>query len=776
LQIPKVQTFIAKKAISYVSNKIDGKIDIKKVYLIFFNKIIINDIAIVSTQESPKLDSLKRNFNQSDTLLSCQTLSVEFSPLSLLKMKPKIQSIELKEGVFNLQNEGEDSNNLERIFKLDNEEKQDTLKNNDFSISVKRLSLSKFRFRLNNPDKYYEKSDSTINFGNLDVRDINIDADNIKLEKGILLGEVKELSAKEKSGLEITNLSCNLRVGKNLVMARNLYLKDLYSTINADYFSMKYKSAQDFSDFTNAINMDVYFNNTFFSFKTLHKFTSTLDKNTLGFYLTGKAWGPIRNINVQSLQVTSESGQTYLNLKGRMSGLPQPSYTTMIIDINSCVTTSNDIAKILSSISSTKENSFIKQLTPFVQYKFKGSMAGLLNDFTINGDLNSINGLLDVDIQIINRTTSGTYINGKVKSDNLDIGKFLANDKFGKLTMEGKMSAEIDNGINLKINNININKIGINNYNYSNIIAAGEYSDKNFNGRIICKDPNLNFIFQGLVSLNNEEQGSYNFYANVPYANLSAINFDKRDTISNVSISANADFIKYPEGDIKGNIDISNFTYTNSKGEYDIGDINLKSHQKGSDEYTMSLNSTFAEAQFTGTSSFISFINKLSEEILYKRTGDYFNNELANKELASTESNNKKNSINNSETTTTTNNNNNNYKFHFKSQESSGICQFILPGLYISPESQIDISIDKNNEIKLDVNSKGVAYEKNYIKDLALIANIKDSLLTSSLLSSRAVVAGLKFDSTKINIKGKNNTLVTSINFQNDSLGKIWLI
>ena len=91
MQFPKIQTFLAQKAVSRVSDHIDGEITVGKVYYLFFNKLIIKDIAIVSKEKSPLLDSLKANCGYSDTLAAVNKLSVNIDVTDFLKGKIKIQ-------------------------------------------------------------------------------------------------------------------------------------------------------------------------------------------------------------------------------------------------------------------------------------------------------------------------------------------------------------------------------------------------------------------------------------------------------------------------------------------------------------------------------------------------------------------------------------------------------------------------------------------------------------------------------------------------------------
>ena len=163
-------------------------------------------------------------------------------------------------------------------------------------------------------------------------------------------------------------------------------------------------------------------------------------------------------------------------------------------------------------------------------------------------------------------------------------------------------------GPKMNIDSVKINKIGLNKYDYSNIFAIGKYTTDDLDVRIICHDPNLDFIFQGLLSFNKKDQSKYNFYLDIPFANLAEMNLDKRDSISEIRLTASANFTKYNTSDISGNIDIRNANYTNSSGDYPLGNIKLNSIENDTIN-TVQLNSSFLNADYKGTGSVTELID-----------------------------------------------------------------------------------------------------------------------------------------------------------------------
>ena len=77
IQFPQIQTSLTQRAVASLSQNLNGTISIGKVYYLFFNKLIVKDVAIVSNESTPLLDSLKCNCGYSDTLLVCNKVSVK---------------------------------------------------------------------------------------------------------------------------------------------------------------------------------------------------------------------------------------------------------------------------------------------------------------------------------------------------------------------------------------------------------------------------------------------------------------------------------------------------------------------------------------------------------------------------------------------------------------------------------------------------------------------------------------------------------------------------
>lgn len=746
LQFPKVQTKLGQKVVGSVSESINGKLSVGKIYFVFFNRLIINDISLVSTDRSPLLDSLKANYGQSDTLLACRKLSVTLNPVNLLKLNLKLNTVSLTDGVFNLQNEKERMTNLDRIFKLEKDTPKDTTKKGSLNLLANTLKLNNFRFTFNTPDRLDARGDSIINFSNLDVRDININISDVHLKGDTIFACINNVSGTDKSGFALTALKGNARVSGTETLVSDLYLADRYSVVNAQYFYMKYDSPKDLSDFTQKVKLGISLDDAYLNFHTIGRIAPSMYKSNLAFYIDGEVSGPVCNLRTNKLVVTSESGQTFLEFGARVMGLPDVKRTMAVAEVKRSSTTCADIASIVASINNTPKIKFLANLSPFVSYRFKGNLMGLLDDFVADGSINSVAGSIDLDLLFRNEP-DGSRFDGTLESHNLDLGRVLSNKLLGEISMKGDLNAFFsrDGGMDVNIDSIRVSQLGFNGYDYSNLFAQGHYTDKNFNGSIICHDPNLDFIFQGLFSFAKDSQNRYDFQAYVPYANLAALNLDRRYPVSELSFSTTAKFTTMRSDYLNGRVDIKNARYKNPSGDYKIGTVTLQALQSNN-VYTASLDAPFARAQYSGPAPLNQFIGKVADLTVFSKTDNFFNRD------------------------TSVIYNNGNYRFTAQTFNTMSICQMLVPGLYISDSTRVDVNIDRKNRLKARALSGRLALNANYLKDFRLeVESSEDSSSVFGLFSKNIRLAGMRMDSSKVDIKAFNNKVDAGFRFKNDS-------
>ncbi|PKP06241.1 MAG: hypothetical protein CVU10_01360 [Bacteroidetes bacterium HGW-Bacteroidetes-5] len=736
LQMPALQTWSARKAAKSLSKRLNTEVSIGKVYYIFFNKLIINDITILS---SPK-----------DTLLDCGKVSVTLSAKDIIKGNFRFGHIHLYDGILNLVNETDSTTNLSRIIKGFSSKSVSDSTKLEPDIYAHEFKLENFRFNMLNPFSQVKEIDpQVINFSDLSLSNINLEIKRITFHNDTLKADIKNISFLEKSGFRTNRFSANLSLSSKIIDLKNLIVEDGYSELNAERFSMYFENFSAFSDFLNSVKMELKLNSSLLNLKTVSKFDKSLANNNLTLNVTGQINGSVSNLKTENLMVSSESGLTYADINARISGLPDSDQTMLFVDINSATTTSLDLAYIISSLNSTKPIEFLTNLSPFIKYNFKGRLAGLLDDFVANGNLTSNIGDIYMDVLIRrNNRRNGLDLIGNLRSEQLNIGKLINNSSVGRITLNTRVNALLREsgagGSEFKIDSLFIREFEFNNYPYRNIAAVGSYLNNTFDGKVICRDPNLDLIFQGIIGINLKSVSYYDFYADVIYADLAALNFDKRDSLSGVSLKMLANFTQSNKGEIDGTINIKGLNFTNSNGKFPIGDISVQSNSS-QDKFNIYLRSAFANATYRGDDFITNFIDKFSNITLHSNLKAIF--PVSRGDFSS--------------------GNNKRYSFNIEFNDTKSISQLVMPGLNIASGTSLKIDIDPQENVLLDLKSDRIGYKNTYSNKLALQVKGNTKELTSRITSNRLHLAGFNLDSSIVSMTLKENLLNIKSEYKN---------
>lgn len=737
LQVPAMQTWAAGRAAKILSGRLETEVSIGKVYYLFFNKLILKDVHVMY---SPK-----------DTLISCKKLSISISSGDLIRSsRLTVNKAHLYDGVFNLVSEKGNTTNLARVFKLGKKDPNDTT-TPPFSFFAGELKLDNFRFTLQNPFPGIKTKEGIINFTDLSLSEINAHVRGIEVIEDTLVADIRNITFNERSGFRIEELKGSLRLSAKEARIDNLLARDRHSVLQANRFSLFYERPSDFAKFTDKVIMEADFNNSYLNFATLARLAPALSRNRLGMYITGKVSGRVSNLRSDNLKITSESGLTYLDLKARISGLPKPEETMAFVDISYCTTTTSDLAYIISSLNSSRPIRFLTQLSPLVKYNFKGRLAGLLDDFVANGKLQTNIGDMYMDVLLReNSQKGGLHLEGNLTADKFNVGNLINNKNLGEVSFNSNMTAllrdEKRGGSEFYIDSITVKQLEFREYSYSNIQATGSYVGEKFDGKIICHDPNLDFLFQGIFGMSSKTDSYYDFYADIMYADLAKLKIDKRDSVSLISMRTTANFTQKLNGEILGNIQVRGLDYTNSNGEFPIGDISISS-ASSREMYDVTLRSQFADMKYRGSHFLTRFADRIAMAAAFRHLPL-----LRTETGADTEDYGKEN-----------------YSFTLNLNDTRAVSQLLLPGFFISQGSSIKINIDQNQKMSAGFSAGVVGYLKNYATNITMSGESAERGIDLKINSDKVRLAGLDFENTVLDLFAKSDRIDMNATFSNNT-------
>ena len=772
VQSPKVQTFLAEKALHSLENSIDGRISIGKIHIDPFKAVVIKDLAVIDNH--PYRDSA--GMMATDTLFRARYVSATFGIKTLINDGTiGLSSAKVTDGLFFLVIEPGDSTaadtsgtvNLKRIFRLGNGNKEK--KKNDkeiFSISDVELDGMAFRMRNFRKDATQYASDE-MNWFDLDVEDIKLKGRNLRLKEGVMSGNCDRLSFREKSGFVCHLMSGSAKVGNGKTIVDNLRIIDNWSDIDIPSLKMTYKDTDAWSDFINAVRLQGDIRPSMVSMNTLGYFAPALKRFRMTANLNGHVEGYINDLHLKNIKFESADVEGFTkwdnahgrgisgDFSGSIIGLPDSQGMMLEADVRKIRFSSRGLERFIKGWApdaTLKISNLCKGKTA----TFTGRMRGPLNRLSVRGSIHSGFGKVTADIGI--RNIIDKYrpmeIGGQISTEGLEINKIVDNIPVGKCTMRSGLSATLGkNGPEMTIDSLKVDHLEVLNYGYTGIAAAGTFSQDAFNGRIVCSDPNLNFLFQGIFSLSSKTQNAlYQFYANLGYADLHALNIDKRKT-SRMSLRTQANFTRVSGEDILGNIRIDNMVLEDEHGAHNVGNIEISSHASD-DVNRVSLKSKFADGSYVGSRFFKSFIRDLQTATTRRELPSLYRK--------------------NEETWA-----GNTYDVSLRLHDTRDVLSFFAPGVYVADSTALKLGIDRDGKMSASLNSRRIALRDKYLKNIKLRINNADGKLSGDLLADEIMARPALMRKSSVKLIADNDSLRVGISYDNDeeltSRGELFL-
>lgn len=728
LEVPSVQSRLADKTADWLSQASGAEIQIGSVHFLFFNKLILSDILIIS---------------QSDTLLHTHKLSATLGSFNPLGKRIGLRRVLLSDGSFHLiTKEGE--NNISAVFP--HEKNKDTSAGSfTWDIRANRVKLERFAYHMVNEDRTSAHNNPhSIDFTNMHVTEITLETRNIRLQNGVLRGRMDHLTAREQSGYFLRHMEGDVTVTNKEALVKNLVIQDDYSVITAHHFLMHYGNVNNLSDYVNKVQMELDMDNAFVSFKSIAYYAGGLSSDfVLDLKASGKVTGTVSNLQSDLLDVHSVTGKTRILCNFLLTGLPIAEESVLLVGIDSLHSDIGDLNHILYSIAAVDLKNLEQHAGPRTAFDFRGRLAGLLTDFVVDGNLRGDFGNLNLDLLINSKGHhDGVLLSGMANISRLDLGMLTGIETLGTCSLYTKAAATIKRGgfrnLHTHIDTLSLAYLEFNNYVFRDFKLLGEFQNGVFDGRMSASDPNLHFLFQGRADLSGSAKATANFFANIAYADLHRLNLYKSDSLAIVSGLVQADFSHINnKGDIDGTIRATDLSLQNSSGTHTLEHFFLESSlAEDGKTCLVTVDSEALKANYTGTDRLVTFLKRLADNNLFSYLPAYFNS--GNQSRTWTQ-----------DTAT----------LDLTIHNSAFFEELLMPGLYISPGTQLALYDFGNDSIRSVIRSERLGYKEHNLKDLDMLAVAGKNGLHIDLECTEMTVNPFKADTFRLTSTTNDNRI-----------------
>lgn len=575
MHLPSVQTFLGKEVAEALADKFGTKVEVGKVNLGFFNRIIIDDVMMYD--------------QQGDSLIYASRLSAKIDYMAATQGKISVSSAQIFGLRANLYRQTAKSPaNFQ--FVLDSLASKDTTQHKPLDLHIGSLIIRRGAIA-------YNQRDVAPRSGIFSPQHIRVS----ELSSHILLNHVtdnsidlllKKLSFKDESGFKLQSLHFKLQADRQKATLKEFRLLMPRSELVLDDLKATYRfEGKRF--IPESLRFEGGIQQSKITFADVASLVPALRHFDDAVFVSSRFSGTAKSISVPSLNLRTGSGSINLQARGSYShASSHPAWNADIANLNLSPAGVEFLAENLGS-----KVKIPKEIQRLGTIHLTGKAKGYEKVLSAKGNIETDAG--NISLQAVK---NDDRIKASVDTRGVNLGRILDNRKLGtvvaKIDAHGTMKHIFAKG--------NIARFDYGNYDFHNIEIDGDYDMKALRGTASIADPNVNLSVKGDYHLGSR---LYALDATINHLRPTVLGMKMHDpsySLDNISISAN-------NKGKEGHLDVeAPFVSLYARGQYDLTTIygsimrlvadklptipGISKHAaKGYNDFTLQANITSAE-------------------------------------------------------------------------------------------------------------------------------------------------------------------------------------
>ena len=598
LRLPVVQQSVGSKVSTVLSEALGTEVSVGRVDLGFLDRIIIDDVTILDQRNKP--------------MLNITRLSAKIDILPLSKGRISISSAQLFGARARLwQQNAHAKPNFQ--FIIDSLAPKDTLNHTPLDLRINSLIIRRSSVTFDRQD--VEQTPGQFNPQHLYISDLSSHINLWALTDDSISVNVKKLSLREASGLDINRLSFKLTANKTHAFLEHFMLQMPSSNLQIDTLVADYKIDEK-GLVPGSLDYSGKISNTTITPSDLRCFIPSLKNFQRGISIETEFNGTNQQATIPELHIATSEQDININVNGWIENWDkQPAWCLEMTEVALAETSLDFLSKLIPG--------FPQELTRIGNLRMTGNFSRETNGITSLKSL-ILSGAGDVDVAMA--MDANRKFSGNVQTKVIRLGQILANDQLGTLSAQLHLSGQWlrDQKPDVKIDG-SVTQFDYKDYTYHDIKLNGEYKQGTIAGLFNINDPNLTVQLKGemtenLFDTSTTKTKKAQLQGVISHFSPDATHLSEQFGSSVLSAELDADFTAHNVHDAQGSIRISNLNLTASDRHeaYQLDNLTVTS---GYDEgvHFISVKSDFADAEMKGHFDYKtlpqSFINLIASKL-----------------------------------------------------------------------------------------------------------------------------------------------------------------
>jgi translocation and assembly module TamB len=464
-------------------------------------------------------------------------------------------------------------------------------------INLDKISLKK------NIVQYYDFNkpilENGVDFSHLWISELNLNARSLHWDGVNAHGDIENFSFHDRSGFSLTNLQSEFALDSKSMMVKGFIFQTPYSHVSMDAL-IAGDSISTFGSTYLEATVDFDVGRSVLAFRDVAYFAPSLLTNlpvkfpkTERVTFAASGDGKVNDLQIKRFYVEALN-QTIVDLKGRLSGLPDVKLLQMNIDLTKLYTTRADLRLVLA------DSLIPKSIALPGWMNLAGEFKGSLEKPEVRANLTSDYGKISVKARMnLDSTITKENYAGTVDVSQFNLGKLLMQEKtIGVLDLQASI-----NGAGLNLNdldavvNMNVNDFVYNDYHYRDFRLTGSMDKYFFSGEAKIADKNLDFVLKGDLDYNGDTP-YYKLTFDLKNADFQALKLTERELRARLKIDVDMKTSDFKV--MNGKLDIRQVAVYNGKTLYAVDSLLFASlDQEG--RSALSIRSDIITGDFKGT-------------------------------------------------------------------------------------------------------------------------------------------------------------------------------
>ena len=588
LDIPAVQNFVVHKAAEAVSRKLETIVSIERVDIGIFSKIKVKGFYV-------------EDYGR-DTLLYVGKLDAYVTGFGLFGGGLAFSRGEIADAKLYLRQMPDGEMNIKQIVSRISD--PDKPRKGNFKLSISRASIENMDLCLERTDSLARHRDYGIDFSHMHLYGLTARVDDFTIDGSAIYTTVAALTARERSGFVLDHLAGRFYMTQGCLGFEDASIVTARSNVRIPYISLVGNSWAEYKDFLGQVRIDAALRNTSVSTDDIAWFAPGLRDWHLDFSdIDIEVAGVVADFTAKVRSMHIGEGTT-LVADAAVKGLPEIRDTWFDLSVPRLHSSAEAMDGLALGIAGRKlPDRLVGILGNSGSIDLDARFKGKLSAFDMQLGAATEVGDVSCNLRMSPLKRGLSSVRGDVETRDLRLGDLLdRRDLLGNATLTAYVDGVIGKGV-ADANVVgNVTQLGFNGYVYDSLRLDGRLRNREFDGRITARDPNLDFDFFGTVDL-NDSVPRYDFTMDLRHADLARLHVNRRDSVSQLSGRIVAAAGGRSLDDLNGRIQVTDARYRYNDKEIAAASMTVTGENSERSKF-VELRSDFADVTFRSKTSY----------------------------------------------------------------------------------------------------------------------------------------------------------------------------